>query len=651
MSGNLSSIFHPKSIAVIGASTNPEKMGYQILENIVKAEFEGPIYPVNPKATEILGLSVVNDVSSLPEGVDLGVFIIPAHLVPENLDRFGERGGKAAIVITGGFAEAGPEGEELQKKLLSVARERGIRVIGPNCQGVNYPYHNLCASWPLIRLRGDIAFVSQSGTVGAALIDWASQEKIGFSAFVSMGNRADVDESDLIDYFSDDPHTKVITLYIEGVKRPAEFVRALEKCTKPLVIYKAGRTERGRKAAESHTKSLAGRDEIFTALFKKYGVHRAGNLEELYDFSKALAYLPRPKGRRILIVTSSGGSAIIATDMAEEMGFSVEPLRDETAEKLREVLPSHCIVANPLDLTGDTDAERYAKVLEVAESDYDMVMTIFGDPIPGACEVVSPDKPHLVTYLGGAEVEREERERMGEKKIAVFPTPERAITAASLYLTVGEEEMEVKEESPVSGKLLSPIESLALMERYEIPVPDYLKASSPEEAALFAKRLGFPVVMKVNSPSIVHKSDAGGVIIGIDSEESAKTAFEKIEAACRERGHDTDGVLVMSQAAQGTEIIVGVTKDEQFGHALMLGLGGVFVEVLRDVTFRLLPVKEDDVRTMVRELKGRRVFEGARGRKPLDLDSLVALCLKVSRLVEENPGILEVDLNPVFLYE
>ncbi len=647
----LDSIFRPETIAVIGASTNPEKMGYQILDNIIQAGFEGKIFPVNPKASEILGLQCVNDISELPEGIDLAVFIIPAHLVPSNLDRLGERGVKSAIVITGGFAESGPDGEKLQEELLDVARKRNVRVIGPNCQGVNYPYHKLCASWPLITLKGDIAFVSQSGTVGAALIDWASQENIGFSAFVSMGNRADVDESDLIEYFSRDPNTKVITLYIEGVKRPDNFVNALKECGKPIVIYKAGRTERGRKAAESHTKSLAGRDEIFNALFKKFGVVRAGNLEELYDFSKALAYFPKPSGNRMLIVTSSGGSAIIATDMAEELGFSVEPLREETSRALKENLPDHCIVANPLDLTGDTDAARYAKVLEIAEGDYDVIMTIFGDPIAGAHEVVSPEKPHLVAYLGGAEVERDERVRMGERKIAVFPTPERAVIAASVYLSKERRRDKVGDDGEMKGRLLSPVESMALLERYGIAVTPYLKASSVDEVRRFSSKLGFPVVLKINSRDVSHKSDVGGVVLGIENEDEAEKAFGEMMGRCRAKGITTDGLVVSKQAEKGTEIIVGVVRDEQFGHALALGLGGIFVEVLKDVSFRMIPVTEDDVREMIDELKGRSLFYGVRGMKPLDVDSLCSLCVSLSGMVKENPQIAEIDLNPVILYE
>ncbi len=656
MKGNLEPIFRPATIAVVGASTNPGKMGYQILDNIIQGGYGGKIFPLNPKAEEILGLSCVNDPGDLPEGVDLAVMIIPAGAVPASLDRLGERGLKSAIVITGGFSEAGEEGEKLQAQLAEVSARRGIRVIGPNCQGVNYPYHSMCASWPLIKMKGDMAIISQSGTVGAALIDWASEERIGFSAFVSLGNRADVDESELIEYFSNDESTRVITLYIEGVKDPARFKRALGGTDKPVVIFKAGRTEGGRRAAESHTKSLAGRDEIYGALFKKYGVTRANSLEELYDLSKAHAYLPRPDGNRMLIVTSSGGSAIIATDTAEEEGFEVTPLRKSTADELLEVLPGHCIISNPLDLTGDTDAERYRKVLEIAGKEFDIVMPIFGDPIPGAVDVVSGRSCQLVTYLGGADVEREERKSMGKKKIAVFPTPERAVKAASVLIPrrlerkAEEADHDTKEEES-KGSMLPPVDAFSLLERYGIPVSPYFKVNNLQDVDRYAESLGYPVVLKVNSPEVVHKTDVGGVILDLSTKAETASAYRELMEVVAFLGVRTDGLLLAKQMPKGREMIMGVTRDEQFGHAMAVGLGGIFVEVLKDVSFRLLPVNSADMEEMLRELRGRSILSGVRGEGQSDLGSLGILAEKVSRLVKENPSIVELDLNPLFLYQ
>ncbi len=414
---------------MVGASNAREKYGYIILKNILDAGFRGPLYPVNPKAGEILGRPCVRSIADLPPGVDLAVIIIPARAVPPALAEAGQHGIKAAIVISGGFAESGDEGAALQREVVEVARRSGIRVVGPNCQGVNNPHHGLCASWPLLTLRGEIAVISQSGTVGAALMDWASQERLGSSTFVSLGNRSDVDETDVIDYLAHDPHTLAIAAYLEGIKDLHRFRQVVSGCRKPIVILKAGRTAEGRRAAESHTRSLAGRDELYTALFRQLRVHRADTLEDLYDAAKVLAYLPRPAGRRILTITSSGGSGILATDWAEWSGLAITPLPDQVAEKLRGVLPPHCIVANPLDLTGDATAALYRKVVEATGGHVDCQVIIFGDPILDAAEVVTPGAPQLIIFLGGADVERRERERMHLKKVPVFPTPERGIRA------------------------------------------------------------------------------------------------------------------------------------------------------------------------------------------------------------------------------
>jgi len=440
MSHPLDAIFRPTSVAVVGASNAPEKYGYIILKNILDAGFAGPVYPVNPKAAEILGHPCTRSVAELPSGVDLAVIIIPAKAVPQAVADCGQRGIQAAIIISGGFAESGEEGAALQRDVAEAARRYGVRVVGPNCQGVNNPHRRLCASWPLLTLKGDIAVISQSGTVGAALMDWASQEQLGCSTFVSMGNRSDVDETDLIDYFAQDPQTRAIAAYLEGVKDLARFRDVVSRCTKPIVILKSGRTVEGRRAAESHTRSLAGRDELYTALFRQLRIHRADTLEDLYDAAKVLAYLPRPRGRRVVTITSSGGSGILATDWAEWSGLTIAPLPGPVADSLRGVLPPHCIVANPLDLTGDANAVLYRQVADATAPHFDYQIIIFGDPILQAADVLTPGSPQLVIFLGGADVERQERVRMHQKKVPVFPTPERGIRAlARLYAFDGVE--------------------------------------------------------------------------------------------------------------------------------------------------------------------------------------------------------------------
>ncbi len=657
MPESLKPLFRPERVAVVGASSNPEKMGFQIFRNIVDAGYPGEIIPVNPKGEPVLGRPALKSASEVPVGTDVAVVIIPARLVPGTILQLGERKVRAAIVISGGFAESGGEGAVLQEELVRNAARAGIRVVGPNCQGINYPYHGFCASWPMLNRRGDIAFISQSGTVGAAMIDWASEERLGFSAFVSMGNRADVDESDLIGYFAGDPDTKVISLYIEGVKDASRFLEAVRNCSKPIVIFKAGRTERGRKAAESHTRSLAGRDEIYDAVFRQLGVHRAGSLEDLYDFSKALAYLPAPSGPRMLIVTSSGGSAIIATDVAEEEGFRVEPLPGDLAERLRRELPSHCIVGNPLDITGDADSERYRKVLSAAEGHYDVVMPIFGDPIPGASGVVTPGRCEPVAYLGGADVERAERLLLHEKKIAVFPTPERAVRALACHARFRRDAFPVSREPsppaiPDSGtlKALPPNESMRMLAEAGMPVIPFLHAGSEEDAVNAAVRIGYPVALKMNSPDVTHKSDAGGVILDIGDEAGVRKAFRGIGEAVRRANARDAGVIVSRMDEPGLEVIVGVTRDPQFGHAVMFGLGGIFVEAFGDVTFRIVPLSEKDAAEMVGGIRGERMFRGCRGGTPADTGAVRRLLVQVSEFAARHPEIAEIDMNPVIVH-
>ena len=658
MSDSLQALFRPNGLAVIGASAKAGKLGFTIFKNILDAGFGGPVVPVNPRGETILGVPSVKSVDDIPSGTDLAVVIVPAASVPGTILQLGERKVRAAIVITGGFAESGPDGARLQEEVKRNAARCGIRVVGPNCQGVNYPHHGLCASWPLITRKGAMAIASQSGTVGAALIDWAAEERLGFSAFVSMGNRIDVDEADLIEFFAADPNTKVITLYIEGVKDAPRFLSAVRACRKPIVIFKAGRTAQGRKAAESHTRSLAGKDEIYDAVFRQFGIHRATSLEELYDFSKALAYVPAPAGPRMLIVTSSGGSAIIATDVAADAGFRISPLPAPLAARLREVLPSHFIVGNPLDLTGDGDADRFRAVIATARDHYDVVLTIFGDPIPGASRALEPGKPDLVAYLGGADVERAERLLLHEKGIAVFPTPDRAVKAYSCHVRFARDRFPREPEtgppaaaSASTAKSLSPADSMAFLASEGLSVVPSRRALSEEEAVAAARELGYPVAVKLNSPDVTHKSDVGGVLLNVRDEAGVRRAFRDLAGITARLGAREGGVLVSAMAGRGVEIIVGVTRDLQFGHAVMFGMGGTLVEIFHDVSFRIVPFSERDAAEMIEETRGAKLLEGVRGGKPADASALRRLLVQVSGLVARRPEIDEMDLNPVIVHE
>jgi len=440
---DLDRIFNASSVAIVGASTNPEKLGYEILNNLINMGYEGPIYPINPKADEVLGLKAYPSLSDVGKPIDVIAVIVPGKFAPGVIEEAGRLGVKGAVVISGGFREIG--NDDLEAAMVSAARAGGVGIIGPNCQGINYPANKLCISWPLIKCQGGLALISQSGTIAAALGDRAEKEDIGISGLVALGNRCDIDESDLINFFGADPSTEVIAVYIEGVKDGDKFMDVGRRVAKdkPVLVLKGGRTERGRQAAESHTKSIAGRGEIFDAALRKIGFEKVESIDELYDCSKVLAVEKKRPGRRVQVITSSGGSGIVAVDVLEELGLDVAPLSDSGRARLKEVLPSHCVVGNPLDLTGDTPAERYTEaVLALAEEEpgIDLYLLIFGDPIPRAMENClemkeAVDKPIIACYIGGGEVEEVEFKKMNGARIPTFPTPERVARAARSVLT------------------------------------------------------------------------------------------------------------------------------------------------------------------------------------------------------------------------
>ncbi len=651
---DLSPLFHPESVAVIGASESAGKLGHEILKNLIDGGFPGALYPINPKSERILGLACFKNVRDVPGKVDLAVVIIPARFVSQTIRECGEKGVKGAIVISGGFSEAGAEGEALQNELARAARDSGVRVVGPNCQGINSPYHPMCASWPLLTQKGRVAVISQSGTVGAAMMDWFSVEGLGVSAFVSLGNRADIDEIDLMEYFEADPNTRVIAAYLEGVKDAVRFQKVLSQLKKPLVVLKSGRTPKGKVAAESHTKSLAGADAIYSSLFKRLGVCRAETIEEFYDFAKALAYLEPPKGNSILYITTSGGAAILATDAAEQEGLNVAPLPPQLAQEIEGVIPAHAIRGNPLDLTGDADAGMFQEVIQRARPYYDTLGIIFGDPIVDASRVVTPGSNELIIYLGGAEVEREEKLRMHQIGIPVYPTPERGIRALSQVLPPSLKEQKASTTFPVAsgGSQLSLFESFKFLEANGFDCIVSRFADSPGKAVHLAHQLGFPVALKVDSPDILHKSDYGGVRLHLQSAQDVRAAYARMEETLKTNAPDAriNGVVVSAMAAPGLELILGMHRDPQFGPVILFGMGGIAVELFRDVAMRLIPLTREDALSMLNEIKGAPLLRGFRGQRTIDENALVEGLLRLARIAQEHPEIVEIDLNPVLAY-
>ena len=437
----LNAVFNARNVAVVGASENPDKTGYQVLSNIIDGGFRGEIYPINPKSNEILGIQCCPALLAVPEDIDLVVVIVPAKFVPDVIRQAAEKHAKGAVIISGGFREIG--NVELEQEVMQIANENNIAVIGPNCQGINYTPNHLCATWPLITSQGSMAIIAQSGTIGAAMAGWAEEDAIGFTSVVALGNKSGVGEIELLDYFAEDPATKVIALNIEGVADGALFIETAKRTLlkKPIVVLKPGRTARGAEAAASHTKSIAGSDQIFDAVCRQIGLIRAEGIAEFYDFAKILGMLPKPAGNRLMVITSSGGSGILAADTADDLGIRIEKPEQSMIEQLRAVLPNQCVLSNPLDLTGDATAQRYLDALEVVvqSETVDAFLVIFGDPIEHAAETIAKirtltNKPILAAFLGGGEVQKREVPLLNAAGVPVFPTPERAVRALGALL-------------------------------------------------------------------------------------------------------------------------------------------------------------------------------------------------------------------------
>ena len=443
------SIFEPNSIAIVGASRNPEKVGYLILQNLIDSGFNGKLFPINPKVDEILGIRANPSLESVSEDIDLAVIVVPGTIVPNVLKECGKKRIGSVIVISGGFRESGKEGEELEKLVIKIVNETGIRLVGPNCIGVDNPYIGM-SMWVGVKKKGPISIVSQSGLVGTAFQCWAEKEGIGISKCISLGNQVDVNEIDILRYFKEDPNTKTIAMYLEGTQNGREFMKVASEVSKkkPIIALKGGRTEKGIKAAKSHTRSLSGKSEIFEAAIKQSGILSTNSLEELYIYSKALSFLPLPKGRRVLIITSSGGAGIMAADTVDRLNLELPSISDNAEKRLRQTLPSYCVFDNPFDVT-TTTVESFQLVMEenLNDKNIDAFLPIFADPLPRAAEAVKSvtkktDKPIVVCYVGGGKVEDIEKEKLHEAGIPVFSTPEKAVTA--LYALVRYNELQNK---------------------------------------------------------------------------------------------------------------------------------------------------------------------------------------------------------------
>ena len=682
---NFQSFFEPESVVIIGASREPGSVGNNLLMNVIDGGYKGKIYPVNPKADEILGVQTFHSVSEIPDKADLALFAIPARFVPGTIRDCAEKGIKSVVIITAGFKEAGPEGAKLEGQLLEELRKYDVHAIGPNCVGVVMPRISLNATFvscETLPKPGNIAFFSQSGALCAAVLDWAASEGIGFSRFFSLGNNVDLNEVDILYALAEDPETSVILGYIEGIKEGRKFLEAARTIskTKPIIAVKSGGTESGARAASSHTGSLAGSAKAFDAVFTQSGLIRAMTIEELFDFAIAFAQQPLPQGPGLVIVTNSGGPGVMAADAIEHTSVRLANLGKDTVDSLREKLPKHAAFYNPVDIIGDSGPDRYADALRISGKDdnADGVLAILTPTgMSRAIDVAKTisdvsdesDTTVLASFLGGGLVAGA-RKIMRERGVPHYTNPERAVMAFdAMYrynmwtrkpinepkafdVDRGAVEAIFKKAKENDLLQLGELECREVISAYGFKLPASVLAQTDKQVLRIADNVGYPLVMKIMSPEILHKSDFGGVKLNINSGEEALTAYHELRTRTRRLMPDAyiRGVAVQEMILGGKEVILGMTRDPQFGPMMMFGLGGIYVEVLKDVSFRIAPISEDDAYEMVREIRSYPLLAGVRGEKPADIDGIVDSLLRLSQLVMDFPEIVELDVNPLKVF-
>jgi acetyl coenzyme A synthetase (ADP forming)-like protein len=690
---SLEALFAPKSVAVIGASTKPDSLGRAVFKNILFHGYTGVVYPVNPKAKSILGVKAYPSVLDIPDEIDLAVIIVPAIAVANVLEECGRKGVRAAIVISAGFKEIGEEGAQRERELQQIAQRYGIALLGPNCLGIinTDPAVSLNATFaPGMPRQGNIAFISQSGALGVAALEYAQRQKIGLSKFISIGNKADLHENHLLDYLKDDPLSDVILLYVEDLEDPQGFHRLATEITSerpkkiPILAIKSGRTLEGAKAATSHTGALAGSDEVYDSIFMQSGVLRVETIEELFDYAIAFAQQPLPQSNRIAIVTNAGGAGILATDAAVRHGVQLAEFTEETVRKLRELLPPTVNVANPVDMTGEPNEQRYETVVRTVLEDPNVAgVVVIAAPhilmsleniarhIVRAVQEIHTEKPVLACLMAVTDA-RPAIEILEEANIPHYSFPERAARALAAmaryrewvhrprteYRVFTDVQIEQARETIAHAKrqgrslLLEP-EAHDVLKAYGFPVLQYRFAKSEDEALHAAREIGYPVVLKIVSPDIAHKVDVGGVKLDIHSDAELRENYRQMLADVQKAKPDARifGVFVQEFIKGGKETILGLKRDPLFGPLLMFGLGGIYVEALRDVTFRIAPIRELGVQRMIRQIRGFKILEGFRGEPPSDIEAIAECLARLSQLATQLEEIVELDINPLVVFE
>ncbi|BDQ38776.1 acyl-CoA synthetase [Pseudodesulfovibrio nedwellii] len=680
---NLYAFFSPDTVAVIGASATPGKVGHTIVSNMIEAGFKGKLFPVNPKGGEIQGLPVITDIADLPHGLDLGVISVPPQYVIPAIEALGERGAKSAIVITAGFKEAGKDGYLLEQEIIAMSEKYGIAILGPNCLGMMNSAHGVNASFAAGHpTPGSIAFFSQSGALCVAILDWALGANIGFSKFISLGNKAVLDEADMLDYLNKDEETKVILGYIENVEHGESFLKAARKTclNKPVIMIKSGTTAAGAKAASSHTGAIAGSDQSYSAAFHQSGVIRVGDVASLFNLAQAFSSQPLPKGPNLAVVTNSGGPGILTADAADRSRLTMAALSQKTIQRLQKFLPSYAAFYNPVDIIGDADAKRYRQALDVVSED-PMVHSILVLLTPTASVEIEQTaeavirmarkcgKPVFACFMGKTRV-APARKLLMDAGIPCYAFPEPAVHSIeamySYYLWKNRPKPEyievnrdleqarevVREHMRRNQPEIVEFEAQQVLKAYGLPTPQTVLARSSDEAVAAAEEIGYPVVLKIASPDISHKSDVGGVKVNLWNATEVMKTFKSITAKAQRMRRDAyiAGCLVQEMAPPGVkEVIIGFKRDEEFGPMLMFGLGGIYVEIMKDISFKLAPLSRQDSFEIVREIKSYMLLKGLKGEKPVNFTALEEIIMVMSRLAIDLPEVWEAEFNPVLV--
>ena len=682
---DLEAIFRPGSVAVVGASRTPGKVGYILTKNMMGSGFGGEIYPINPGADEILGLKCYKSVLDVPDAIDLAVITIPSASVLQVANECGRKGVKALVVISAGFKETGHDGAVLEQQLLEIGKQYNMRIQGPNCLGLintETPINlSFAAGMPR---KGRIGFISQSGALGTAILDWIIKENIGFHSFISLGNKADLDEVDFIEAMAEDDDIGVILLYLESIEKGRKFIdtsmRVVKK--KPVMVLKGGTSSTGARAAGSHTGAFVGSFLAYQTAFNKAGVILAQNVEELFDCGVAFTEQPLPRDEGIAIITNAGGPGILATDLAERLGVKLASLSSDLQNRLRQNLPPASATGNPVDVLGDARAERYRFALNEVLADEHVNAAIvlltpqaMTESLETAKNIVETkmavaNKPILAVFMGGGAVE-EASKLLVENGVPCFDFPEKAIqtisamytykrflsqsaTEPATFIDVNKERVkEIIASARGDGRVvLLSTEAADVVGAYGIPVPANRLVKTAEEAVKAADEFGYPIVLRIVSPDILHKTDIGGVALNLNSPEEIRQAFDRIITSVskfmpRARIY---GVMVYHMVPRGHEMIIGMSQDVQFGPLVMFGLGGIYVNFLKDVSFRLAPLSEPEASKMMEETKAYTLLKGIRGEEASDIEALKEMLLRVSQLVWDFPEIVEMDINPVIVY-